>query len=416
MNTRKRSAVAVLVASLSLLACDEQVVPTQQSRDAAPRLQVPSDDRRIIQSGSQTPPSSAPAEYQHYTWINVDVDVGWMDAHTAYGQAIVTYGANNATADINLSVRNASGTVLGSNSGHAAAAWVFPGDHALRASTTVYVTPTCGSIAQAMANGTAFDTWMSTSQSILKWGEQAGTASKSAPQASCPPPSTTCQDTQATNYGGSLPCTYPTSSPPSGSGPQIPPPSGPSYPGANYPPTYTPTGPSGYWLCVTFNANTPYETRDCRWVSTGYDRLASRPMSLSRIGAPGTPARAQSSTDLPSVFVIVSDQVPADAIAIVERHKTGPFKNVLLVPSSSVRPAVFVAAMQALYDSRDKDGDAPTKELSITLRGTILDQQIPSADRDYAAGFTAQIASAKKGYAASYGILPIVEFKLGSRR
>jgi len=123
MNTRKRSAVAVLVASLSLLACDEQVVPTQQSRDAAPRLQVPSDDRRIIQSGSQTPPSSAPAEYQHYTWINVDVDVGWMDAHTAYGQAIVTYGANNATADINLSVRNASGTVLGSNSGHAAAAW-----------------------------------------------------------------------------------------------------------------------------------------------------------------------------------------------------------------------------------------------------------------------------------------------------
>jgi len=139
-------------------------------------------------------------------------------------------------------------------------------------------------------------------------------------------------------------------------------------------------------------------------------------MSLSRIAAPGTPARAQRSTDLPSVFVIVSDQVPADAIAIVERHKTGPFKNVLLVPSSSVRPAVFVAAMQALYDSRDKDGDAPTKELSITLRGTILDQQIPSADRDYAAGFTAQIASAKKGYAASYGILPIVEFKLGSRR
>jgi hypothetical protein len=116
------------------------------------------------------------------------------------------------------------------------------------------------------------------------------------------------------------------------------------------------------------------------------------------------------------VFVIVSDQVPADAIGIIERHKTGPFKNVLLVPSSTVRPAVFVAAMQALYDSRDKDGEAPTKELSITLRGTISDQQIPSADRDYATGFTAQIASAKKGNAASYGTLPIVEFKLGPRR
>jgi hypothetical protein len=89
---------------------------------------------------------------------------------------------------------------------------------------------------------------------------------------------------------------------------------------------------------------------------------------------------------------------------------------VLLIPSSTVRPAVFVAAMQALYDSRDKDGEAPAKELSITLRGTILDQQIPSTDRDYAAGFTAQISSAKKGNAGTYGTLPIVEFKLGAKR
>jgi hypothetical protein len=81
-----------------------------------------------------------------------------------------------------------------------------------------------------------------------------------------------------------------------------------------------------------------------------------------------------------------------------------------------VRPAVFIAAMQALYDSRDTDGEAPAKELSITLRGSILDQQIPSTDRDYAAGFTAQIASAKRGNAGSYGTLPIVEFKLGNRR
>jgi hypothetical protein len=139
-------------------------------------------------------------------------------------------------------------------------------------------------------------------------------------------------------------------------------------------------------------------------------------MSLSRIAAPGAPARVQSGTDLPSVFVIVSDQVPADAIAIIERHRTGPFRNVLLVPSSAIRPAVFVAAMQALYDSRDKDGEAPAKELSITLRGTILDQQVPSAARDYAAGFTARISSARKSDAGSYGIRPIVEFRLGARR
>jgi hypothetical protein len=337
-----------------------------------------------------------------------------MDAHTAYGQAIVQYGANNATADINLSVRNASGVVIGSNSGHAAESWVFPGDHTLRVSTTVYVTPTCGSIAQATATGTAFDTWMSTSQSILKWGEQAGTSANTSPQVACPPPPT-CQDAAATNYGAPLPCTYPPP-PPSGSGPTPIPPPGPTYPGAYYPPPSYPTGPVGHWECITWNAYTPYETRTCTWITTGYDRLASRPMSLSRIAAPGTPARAQSGADLPSVFVIVSDQVPSDAIAVIERHKTGPLKNVLLVPSRTIRPAVFIAAMQALYDSRDKDGDAPAKELSITLRGSILDQQIPSADRDYAASFTAQISSAKKGDASSYGYLPIVEFKLGSKR
>ena len=33
----------------------------------------------------------------------------------------------------------------------------------------------------------------------------------------------------------------------------------------------------------------------------------------------------------------------------------------------------------------NKDGDAPAKDLSITLRGTILDQQIAATDRDYAA-------------------------------
>jgi hypothetical protein len=416
MNTRKLSAVAVLVASLSLFACDDQVVPTEQLKDATSRLAVPIDGRRVTSVIGEDPPPTAPPEYQHYTWINVTADAGWLDSHTAYGQSIVQYGANNATADINLTVRNAAGAVIGANAGHAADSWVFPGDHVLRTSTTVYVTPTCGSVAQGAAAGTAFDSWLSTSQSTVKWGDKQDTDTKSSPQASCPPPANTCVDTQATNYGGSLPCTY-APPPPTGSGPQVPPPpSGPTYPGANYPPTYTPSAPPGYWLCVTWNAGTPYETRNCTWVTTGYDRLAARPASLSRIALPGAPARAQSSTDLPSVFVIVSDQVPADAIAVIERHKTGPFKNVLLVPSSTVRPAVFVAVMQALYDSRDKDGEAPAKELSLTLRGTILDQQIPSADRDYAAAFTALISSAKKSNAGTYGTLPIVEFKLGAKR
>jgi hypothetical protein len=410
MNTSKRSAVAVLVASLSLFACDEQVVPTQQLKDAATQLAAPADGRRVVTVVGQDPPTSAPPEYQHYTWINVTADAGWLDAHTAYGQSVVQYGANNATADVALTVRSASGAVIGSNSGHAAESFVFPGEHTLRISTTVYVTPTCGSVAQARASGAAFDTWLNTSQGTVKWGSQAQTDTKSAPQGMCTT-ATTCLDLKATNYGGPLPCSYA-----AGSGPIPIPPSGPNPPGVYYPPGVTPTWPTGHWECVTWNKDTPYQITYCNWITNAYDRLPSRPPSLTRLAAPSTPASAQSSADLPSVFVIVSDRVPADAIGIVERHKTGPFKNVLLIPSSTIRPAVFVAAMQALYDSRDKDGEAPANELSITLRGTILDQQIPSTDRDYAAGFTAQISSARKGNAGTYGTLPIVEFKLGAKR
>ena len=406
MNTSKLSAVAVVVAFLSLSACDEHALPTQQSNDAAPHLEVPADGRRILATGTQTPPSSAPAAYQHYTWINVMSDVGWLDAHTAYAQAIVQYGGNNATADISLSVRNASGTVIGSNSAHASESWVFPGDHTLRASTTVYVTPTCGSIAQATASGSVFDSWFNTSQNLLKWGEQSASDSKSAPQPACVQP-TTCQDTKALNYGGPLPCNYVQT----GGGTY--PPSGPYSPGAYYPP---PTYTVGHWECVTWNKGTPYESQTCRWISGSTARLPMRPATLARLAAPGAPSRMQAPTDLPSVFVIVSDQVPTDAIAVIERHRTGPLKNVLLVPSSSIKPAVFIAVMQALYDSRDKDGDTPDRELSLTLRGTILDQQIPSADRDYAAAFTSQIASSKKGDAGAYGIRPIVEFKLGEKK
>jgi len=212
--------------------------------------------------------------------------------------------------------------------------------------------------------------------------------------------------TQAVNFGGALPCVYQ-----SGGGTY--PPSGPYPPGTYYPP---PTYTVGHWECTTWNKGTPYEVQYCNWITGSAARLPMRPAALARLAAPGAPARAQAATDLPSVFVIVSDQLPADAIAVIERHRTGPLKNVLLVPSSTIRPAVFIAVMQALYDSRDRDGDAPERELSLTLRGTILDQQIPAADREYAAAFTSQIAASKKGDAGAYGIRPIVEFKLGAKK
>src|SRR5215203_3401489 len=118
-------AAAFGLAAVLIAACDEtSSVPTEAST-ATPRITAPAEGSRAVSSGSQNPPSTVPPEYQHYTWISVSVDVGW-NGNMAYGQAIVKFGANNATADIDLNVRNAEGTLIGSNHGSAQASYVFP--------------------------------------------------------------------------------------------------------------------------------------------------------------------------------------------------------------------------------------------------------------------------------------------------
>jgi hypothetical protein len=136
----------------------------------------------------------------------------------------------------------------------------------------------------------------------------------------------------------------------------------------------------------------------------------------SRNGSSAGTLQASNAPALPSVYVIVSDSVPANAIAVIERRKKGPFKNVLLVPSKDLRPAVFVAAMEALYQSRASRGESPNKDLRIELRGNVQDQEIPSALRDYASSFTSLIANAKPAFADSYGTTQIVEIRMRGNR
>lgn len=383
-----QAAISCLAITGGLACSGFDLTPTQPADVPAA---APADGPdRAISTNSQSPPSSVPAEYQHYTWIDVQVDVGW-NGNMAYGQAIVRYGANNATADIELTVRNAQGTVIGSNHGSAQASWVFPGDHVLFASTNVYVSTTCGSIAQATASGSAYDSFFTTTQSTLIWGKKVETASDAKPQPPCPV------------------VKPPTTSPTGGDG-STPPPTSPTQP-----PIYQPAPfvPSGHWECIIYYKGTDYEKEYCTWYAD-YDRLPNSSPTFS-LNTSDAPSRAQSSTALPSVFVIVSDQVPADAMAVIERRRQGPFRNVLLVPSSTIRPAVLVAALRALSDSRGKAGETPAKDLTLTLEGGILDQQIPAAARDYAASFTALIANARRGDAGPYGLRPILELRLGDR-
>jgi hypothetical protein len=374
-------------------------------------MEVPTDGiQPSIAIGDQQPPSDVPEEFQgHYTWLDVSVDVGWSAPNVAYAQSIVRYWASNATSTIELKVRNAQGSLVGENSASAQDWWLIPWKSTLYASTSVTVGGTCGQIAQAKATGTAWDSAISSAQGLLSWGNKTGTATNSLSQAECAP--TKCLDTTATNYGGPLPCTYPTS-PTGGDGSTSGTTGGTTTTTSTYQPA--PFVPSGHWECNIYFIGTDYEREYCTWYAD-YTRLPKTAPSLA-LNANDASARTLASADLPSVFVIVSDQVPADAMAVIERHRQGPFRNVLLVPSSTIRPAVLVATLRALADSRARDGETPTKDFQLTLKGGILDQQIPAAARDYAASFASLIANAKRADAGVYGVRPILELRLGDRK
>jgi hypothetical protein len=375
--------------------CSElDTVPTQAPHEPGPRIEAPGDDPdRVIAEGSGGAASDLPDEFVgHYTWLDVSADVGWMSPQQAYGQAIVRYWASNVKASVELKVTDSKGNVVGTNTANSQDWWLIPWKATLYASTNVMVGATCGLIAQASAKGEVWDSSISSAQGLLSWGNKSGSDGKSASQASCTPPPT----------------------PTSGGDGSIPPSTG----GTAQPPTYQPAPfvPSGHWECTYWFKGTDYEREYCTWYGDYTTKIPMKPMSLARLSASGVARYATNGSDLPSVFVIVSDKVPADAMAIVERHKQGPYKNVLLVPSPAIRPAVLVAALRALSDSRANQGETPAKDVELTLKGSILDQQIPAAARDYAANFAALVGKAKKIDAGTYGTRQILEIRLGDRK
>jgi len=386
--------VALGLTSLLASSCGElETVPTQAPHGPAPQIEAPSQEPdRVIREGSEGSTSDLPEEFiGHNTWLDVSSDVGWMSPTQAYAQAIVRYWASNARASVELKVTDSNGTVVGTNNATSQDWWLIPWKSTLYASTTVMVGVTCGLIAQANAKGEVWDSSMSSAQGLLSWGNKGGSDSKSAPQPVCAPP-----PTPTTGGDGSTP---------------------PSTGGTTQPPTYQPAPfvPSGHWECVIWYMGTDYEREYCTWYPD-YAKIPMKPMSLARLSVSGSARYAISGADLPSVFVIVSDKVPTNAMAVVERHRQGPYRNVLLVPSSSVRPAVLVAALRALSDSRARHGETPAKDIEITLKGSILDQQVPVAARDYAANFAALLSKARKTDAGAYGIREVLEIRLGDRK
>ena len=348
--------------------------------------------------------------------------VPYVNGRSAAIVSSVTYFGNIAITTVSYEAKDANGGVvipptsqtnrgLGQHANCVGSTWLCSWTFTLQTVISLDLGKDCGITVWASANHTA--QWTTPSAYKIPaatWGSTfASNARVSATNGPCGPP-TTCREPAATNYGGALPCTY--ASPPTGGDGSTPPSGG----GMTQPPIYEPGPfvPSGHWECVIYFMGTDYEKQYCTWYPD-YARLPKSSPAFS-MSAGTSPSVSQTFADLPTVFVIVSDQVPADAIAVIERHAQGPYRNVLLVPTSTIRPAVLVAALKALADSRGTKGETPARDLQLTLKGGILDQQIPAAARDYASRFTAMIANARRGDAGAYGQRQILEIRLGDRK
>lgn len=357
----------------------------------------------IIDRGSVDPsPSTRPNAEIYYTST-----APYLSGSSGAVVSSVTYYGNIATTDVTYSARDAKGVVIPQNTVHnrgegqpascIGSWWECSWTFKLQTVIALNLGADCGISVTASGNHRAewtYPAFMRLPGST--WGADFSVdPPNSATNGPCTPlPPAPASPTSPTGGDGSTPPpTTTTASPP-------------------YQPA--PFVPSGHWECIIYYKGTDYEKEYCTWYAD-YDRLPSS-SPVFALSATDAPSRASSSADLPSVFIIVSDQVPADAMAVIERHRQGPFKNVLLVPSSTIRPAVLVAALRALADSRGKEGETPAKDLTLTLKGGILDQQIPAATRDYAASFTALVANAKRGDAGAYGLRPMLELRLGDRK
>jgi hypothetical protein len=403
--------IAMLSAPLIVAACsDVGTVPTLSSGVATTEIASPDGSaQRSVSVGSQNPPADVPPEYQNYTSVSVSADAGFI-GQTAYGQALVSYSGNNGSATVDLVARNAQGTTVGSNSGTVADSHVFPSNYSMTANTTILLSASCGITINATASGKVWDTFLSANQSMLTWGNKAGSDTKGAAQPACPttPPPNTCP--AKSRLGPSFDCTSP-----SGGDGSTPPPSESTPPPLYVPPYYSPK--PGQWNCIPIYVGTDHEQLYCWWVENNDTRIANgsgalRSISGTHVGQPSF----TTGDKLPSVFVIVSDKVPAGTMAVVERHKQGPYKNVLLVPSASFRPAELVRAMRFLYASLAADGETPLKEFSAELKGTVADADVSIVERDYAATFTTMLSKAKSGNVGVYGARPFLEIQLGEAK
>jgi hypothetical protein len=392
---------------------EEQARLATRSSDSDDRHQArarPSAPNLVIMEGDQPPttanefpsPSTAPNASIYYSST-----APFVSGSDGVIVSSVTYYGNIATTDVFYSVLSANGSAvltntkatnrgLGDNApcmgSWLQCSWTFK----LKTVVSLSLGQACGLTLKASANHRA--EWTVPTFKLLQASTWGTTFASNLPSTAS---NAACTQTPPTIVAGGGDA----SSPPTTGGTTTEP--------TSYQPA--PFVPSGHWECVVYFMGTDYEKQYCTWYAENATKLATSTASLTRLGATNDRATSRPEADLPSVYVIVSDLLPAGATAVIERHREGPYRNVLLIPSSAIRPAALVAALRALAESRASHGETPAKELQLVLMGTVLDQQIPAAAREYAASFSALIARAKLAAAGDYGTRQVLEIRLADR-
>jgi hypothetical protein len=369
-----------------------------------PGISSGADQPRFVVSTTDPSPTTTPNAIIYSSSTGV-----YVNGSNATVVSSVIYFGNIATTDQSYEVRDLQGTVLSpmrtvSNRGEgdpypcigAGLACSFTFKHVT--TSQVGLGNYCNRAISAKAGHRA--EWTSPSWSILPnatWGSTfSSDPTASADNGVCPPPPPTSPPATGGGDGSTPPSTTP------------PPPEPPTY--TPPPPYYSPK--PGNWVCI-LDRDLDYQTYTCHWVENNDTRIGTGAGARSDFAGFSNTASFANGAKLPSVFVVVSDQVPAGAMAVLDRHKQGPFKNVLLVPSANFRPAELVRAMRYVYASLAADGETPPKEFTSLLQGTVSDSDVSAMERDYAATFTTMLAKAKKDDVGKYGVRPVLEIQLG---
>jgi len=114
-----------------------------------------------------------------------------------------------------------------------------------------------------------------------------------------------------------------------------------------------------------------------------------------------------------ATVALVPDLGPGGGNAVVERHASGRFKNVILLRADDADEALLTTAVASLFLSRHKIGDALQNEVVIRINGRKSAGALTSQEKQLSATFLARLRSARPVAVPGHGMAPALRINLG---